>query len=426
MPPERVVVVGTTTDYVEHIRSRYPQRALFVTDLAERFKASEPVPGSEEEVVADLADVEAVLSVLLAHIDQQDMTVAGVTCFDCESLMLASAVAQALAVPFPSAPAIARCRNKYLARQRWKEVAVPCPDFSIISNVSELEVFLRRKDRPVVMKPLSGSGSEMVFKCLDEAECLYAFKQIQMRLAGHVNVRMYRNETCYPEGTNPRDAVMVEDFIEGKEYSCDFFVDGPNITILRIAEKYTAEGHSFGTTLAYRVPGVLPDVLSHEYLENVLQRTAHALGIGRAVCMADVMVNNDGIFVIELTPRPGGDCLPPIIFQSCGLDMLGLALDVAAGKPVMLPGQEDWKRMVGVRVLADKAGMVRSIDTRCLKKDHRVMEVFFKARPGSRIVQPPDDYDSRMLGHIIFAPDDGEEWQEQCLEILEKVTVNIQ
>ncbi len=425
MPSERVVVVGTTADYVEHIRSRYPERALFVTDRAERSRALEAAPASEEEVVADLTDEQAVLQALIAHLKRWKMRVAGVACFDCESMMLASAVAQTMKVPFPAVNVVAWCRNKYLTRQRWNDSTVPCPKSAIIRTSLEASAFLKQEGSPVVLKPLSGSGSELVFKCQDERECGWAFAQIQTRLARHANVRMYRNETCYPAGTNPHDALMVEEFLEGKEYSFDFLVDGARAEIIRVAEKIAADAHSFGTTLAYRVPGVLPDRLSRGRLENVFQKAAQAVGVDRAVCMADVIVNDHGLFLLELSPRPGGDCLPPLIFQSCGLDMLGLSLDVAEGRAVTVPAQEQWTPMVGVRVLADKAGVVRSIDDAALRQDGRARECSYKARPGYRIILPPDDYDSRVLGHIIFEPNRERYWQDQCFEVLKDVRVDI-
>jgi hypothetical protein len=44
MPDKRLLVVGTTSDYIDHICTRYPGRALFVTDPAERAAALEKEP----------------------------------------------------------------------------------------------------------------------------------------------------------------------------------------------------------------------------------------------------------------------------------------------------------------------------------------------------------------------------------------------
>ena len=55
-------------------------------------------------------------------------------------------------------------------------------------------------------------------------------------------------------------------------------------------------------------------------------------------------------------------------------------------------------------MFASRAGVVRRIDTQAALADPRVLECYLKRAPGHRVVLPPDDYDSRLLGHVIFAP----------------------
>jgi hypothetical protein len=86
MYPSRVVVVGTTADYIELIRRRYPHRALFLTDPAERARASEETPGPVEEILCDFTNNAEVLAVLRDHLRQFGLAVDGVACFDCEYL----------------------------------------------------------------------------------------------------------------------------------------------------------------------------------------------------------------------------------------------------------------------------------------------------------------------------------------------------
>jgi len=54
-----------------------------------------------------------------------------------------------------------------------------------------------------------------------------------------------------------------------------------------------------------------------------------------------------------------------------------------------------------------------------------VAEVYLKRGPGHRITMPPEDYDSWILGHVIFHPDGHSEPQVQCRELLEKIVVEI-
>ncbi len=54
MRDKRLLVVGTTSDYIDHILTRYPGRALFVTDPAERAAAVERYPAPADELLCNL------------------------------------------------------------------------------------------------------------------------------------------------------------------------------------------------------------------------------------------------------------------------------------------------------------------------------------------------------------------------------------
>ncbi len=54
MSIKRALVTGTTPDYVDIIRKRYPGRAVFLTDERLRQAAAEERPGPEEEITVDL------------------------------------------------------------------------------------------------------------------------------------------------------------------------------------------------------------------------------------------------------------------------------------------------------------------------------------------------------------------------------------
>ena len=64
MQNNRVLVVGTTADYVDIINRRFPQRAIFVTDVKERSRAIEVPPSSKDELLCDLSDPERIVSLL--------------------------------------------------------------------------------------------------------------------------------------------------------------------------------------------------------------------------------------------------------------------------------------------------------------------------------------------------------------------------
>lgn len=422
---QRIVVVGTTADYIETIRSRHSGRALFVTAPAERSAALEPRPYPQEELLSELKDFEKVYAALEAHLLQWQLKAAGVACFDCESLELAAHIARKLVLPFPSQKAVVTCRNKILSKQIWRSIGIPCPRGEIIRAPGEVPQAMARFQSSVIMKPLTGSGSELVFKCSDLREARLVFDTIRSRLASHPDERMYGHSKLGNIVFNSRQEVLMEQFIGGNEFSCDFIIEGNKLQIIRIAAKAPAIDQPIGTTLAYVVPGAVPTVLKSEQFRRQLFHAARALGLKHALCMVDFIVHRDTVYLLELTPRPGGDCLPTLILKSSGLDMLGLALNFAARRPIQIPGESSWEKLVGMRIFVESAGIVKRIDDSRLKRDNSVRTYNLKARPGYRVKLPPEDYDSRIVGHVIFKPHPNRSIASQCASIRSKLQIEI-
>jgi len=82
MSSKPIVVVGTTTDYIDLIRDQHPDRAIFITDADQRAKSREPRPGMQEEVLCDLRNTGKVIAALKAHLHRWKMQPAGIACFD--------------------------------------------------------------------------------------------------------------------------------------------------------------------------------------------------------------------------------------------------------------------------------------------------------------------------------------------------------
>ena len=276
------------------------------------------------------------------------------------------------------------------------------------------------------LKPITGSGSELVFKCTGRSECLEAFETIRTRLTETKGNRMYMQAQAGEGGGDPRRDLVAEEFVAGEEYSSDFYLEDGRLRVVRTARKIHAAGGPLGTTVAYEIPSTLPAEIPVEDFQEQLRCAAHALGLQRAFCMVDFIVREGKPYLLELTPRPGGDCLPWLIRRSSGLDILGLTLDIAQGLEITLPPAESWESLVGLRLIAAEAGVIKRIDDEPLKRDPRVREVLLKRRNGHKVVLPPKDYDSRILGHVIFRPSGRMNVEEECSELALQLVVHME
>jgi len=417
MSSTRVIVVGTTSDYISLLSRRYPDRILFITDTAEREKW--PDIGLEEgaELLCDLTAFENILKALTDHNQRHDFVISGIVSFDCESMALAAYLAEAMSLPYSNPEAISNSRSKFISKQLWQAAGVTCPAVSLVNNISDVIGFFEQVKHAVVLKPLTGSGSELVFSCESKQDCLWAHRQLASHLAHHPNVRMYASGNGPSEKIDPRKVYIVEEMIQGREYSCDFVMDEDRFEIIRIAQKIHAPDRPLGIIMAYVLPGILPGEMDYEAFRRQLHQAALALGLKRTLGMVDFIVRRNEAYLLEMTPRPGGDCIPELMYRSSGFDILGAALDFAEGKPISLPDPTRWKRLVGLRLFADREGVIKSIDDEAILKDGRVLLSQLKVGPGHEVILPPDNYDSQLLGTVIFKPTRTFNIKTECLEI---------
>jgi biotin carboxylase len=416
----KVLVVGTTADYIDWIQKSCPGQALFLTEPGVRRQAEEPCPLPGEEILSNLDDFSRCRQELQRYLDRYDIRLNGVACFDCESMELAAVLARHYELPYPSVTAVNNCRNKYLTKDLWQSQQLPTPKARRIRSQAEAAAFFNELGKACVLKPLTGSGSEFVFYCDSAQACEHSFYKIQQGLDRCRANRLYRRRA----GDEPQ--IVAEEFIEGDEYSCDFILENGQAEIIRLTRKMVSSDRAFGTALGYLLPGVLPRQISEDQLRQTAYRSATALGLDRAVCMLDFMIDQGRVVLLELAPRPGGDCLPFLLRRSRGLDVLKLFLDFCQQRPLELTPIHDSRALLAMRLHAGKSGILKKIDKQHLQQDPRVKEIYLTRKPGHPIKMPPEDYDSWLLGHVIFEPDQSVEVQLQCQALLDRLIVEIE
>lgn len=414
---KRVLVVGTTTDYIESLNRRYPDRIVFLTDANERAKMPDAFMDPAMEFVAPLADYRGVRRALENHLTRYQIDLSGVACFDCESLPLAATLATKFKLPFPSFNAVLNCRSKYYSKYLWELKGVSAPRMQLVRSWLDVANFWSRTQGAVVMKPLTGSGSELVFHCETLAACRRSFSVLRRELTGRLNQPMYARDHKADDGSGVEGLFLIEEYIGGEEFSCDFLMTDNRLDIIRVSQKLPNSSASFGTPLVYRVPGILPSQCPMDHLATVLRQAAMVLGLKRTMGMVDFKLVDGRIYLLEMTPRPGGDCLPPLIEACSGFDILGAQLDFAEGMPVQVPHRDLWTPLLGVNVTAEKNGIIECLNTDRWNVDERVRGFYLKRRPGDQVRLPPEDYDSRSLGYVIFEPHSWSDWQREALEM---------
>ena len=302
--PHKVLVVGTTPDYVYDISQNSPERAVFLTDISLKGKSFEVVP---DEIYCNLSDYKATLIKLRQYISANNYHITGLTCFDCESLKLAAFLAEKLSLPYPDMEAVTVARDKNLAKELFQENGLPTGAFALVDNFEDAKDFFLSNHSDCVIKPVSGSGSELVFRCQDVDSLKNAVEFISEQLSGKKSNRMYADFD---------GSVIIEAYHQGREFSCDAVESNGNVQILRVTEKIFLKDAPLGTVRAYVYPAHLPEEFPLKSLKKMIHQAATTLGISGVIFMTDFIVGRNGAVILEITPRPGGDCLPELIWNA--------------------------------------------------------------------------------------------------------------
>ena len=221
-------------------------------------------------------------------------------------------VGRQLALPAMSMDVAKICTNKYLQRELFRTASIKTPFYQLCHDTTDMTVFA---DFPYIVKPVDSSASRGVKKVENKEQLVQAFQE-----ALH-----YSN----------KKEVLIESYIEGREFSVETFTQNQKTTIVSITEKLTR-----GEELGYfvedthiepaRITAEENDLISAEVLSAIT-----AIGLDNCPSHTEVKLNSKGVYVIELACRLGGDYITSdLVPLSTGIDMLGNLIRLSVGERI--------------------------------------------------------------------------------------------
>src|SRR6185437_17031250 len=161
------------------------------------------------------------------------------------------------------------------------------------------------------------------------------------------------------------DQILVEGYIQGREVAVEGLLTDGKLRILAIFDKPDPlEGPYFEETI-YVTPSCFSDSQQHE-IERCAVDAVRALGLSHGPIHAEFRINDDGVWPLEVAPRPiGGLCARALRFISPdGAETIGLE-ELLLRHATGLPGG-DWAREAeasGVMMIpVPKSGVLELVD----------------------------------------------------------------
>lgn len=229
------------------------------------------------------------------------------------------------------------CTNKFAMRGALATAGVPTPHFVKVSAPPDEEL-MTRFVYPLIVKPTDRSGSRGITKV-----CRYSDVAAAVTAA-----TKHSFEKC----------AVIEEYIDGDEYSCECVSYGGIHTFLAFTKKYTTGAPSFVET-GHDQPSDIPT----EYHENIkiqIFNALSALKIKNGASHTEFKLLPDGdIRIIEIGARMGGDCIgSDLVYLSTGIDFVRAVVDIACGKAPCLTPQHA-PRAASVRFVFNERDLER-------------------------------------------------------------------
>lgn len=315
----------------------------------------------------------------------------------------AAAVAEVLSLPYNPFAAVAAARNKHRTREILRGAGLPVPEFALFSIEDDPAALAPGIAYPCVVKPLVLSASRGVIRADNEERFAAAFRRLTAILRAP-------DVTAAHPGEEARQ-VLVESFLPGREVALEGLLVEGELRILCLFDKPDPlDGPFFEETL-YITPSRLPAAVQAAVASCAAQ-AARALGLREGPVHAELRVNKQGPWVLEVNPRSiGGRCSRALRFGA-GMSLEEILLRHALR--LEIPSLERERKAAGVMMLPiPRAGILEEVRGQAeARRVPGIEELLITAHPGQELVPLPEG--APYLG-FLFARGETPEQVEEAL-----------
>jgi len=292
-------------------------------------------------------------------------------------------VAEKLGLPGIPYEAALDASNKARMRARFRSEGVPSPDFIVLTESPNPDFIASGKlpfAFPVVVKPVDNMGSRGCRR-VDVAQGLAPAVEDALRFSRSGNA-------------------IVEEYMEGPEFSVDALVHNGELTICGLADRHIFYPPYF-IEMGHTIPSKLDPVQTQALLE-VFESGVKALGIRNGAAKGDVKLTAKGPMIGEIAARLSGGYMSGWTYPyASGVEPTAGALSIAVGeKPPNMAPLRTWT--CAERAFISIPGQVAYfIGLDSARAVPFVKDVFLRIAKGSKVSFPENNV--TKCGNILAA-----------------------
>lgn len=289
---------------------------------------------------ADVTDRERVLAIAA----QEQVT--GILAFATDVAVPTRAfVAERLDLPGPPLHAAETVCDKVRMRRWLCEQGLPVPETRVINHWETDQLLHRYGGGKLaqgwwVLKPDRSSGAKGI-RIVDSLEALLEHLPHTLRFS-----------------PSPEATALLERYVDGHQGTCEGILQGGEIVSAFFLDRQTV-APPYTTTSGHHVPTRLVPDLQREVLRQ-LSVVWQSLGVRSGPFDCDFVATPDTVYLLDLTPRVGGNSIARLLREAAGQDITRYAIQEACGEVVDRPPFAGQIRPTALVVLGvDRAGGLR-------------------------------------------------------------------
>jgi biotin carboxylase len=390
--PKKLLLIGATTGYQTRAFAEAAERLGIDLVLATDRCHVLDDPWGDQAIALRFEDPQSVAAVLSA---QEGLH--GIVAVGDRPAYLAAIAAERLGIPYNSPDSVLACRNKFLARERFRGAGLLVPEFHLIALADGPHAAATTTPYPCVLKPLGLSASRGVIRADNPAGFVAAFRRIENLLRDPDIQRLHEDQDRF---------LQVESFIPGREFALEGILTRGRLRVLALFDKPDPLDGPFFEETIYVTPSREPLETACEIVHST-ELAIRALGLTEGPIHAEMRVNARGVWMLEVAARPiGGLCarvLPGleelILRHAAGENVSTIAMPSDAAGVMMIPIPRE-----GIYVATEGLDEARS--------QPGIEDVIITAKEGQKLVPLPEG--ASYLG-FIFARGESPEFVELAL-----------
>lgn len=355
------------------------------------------IPEADEYFNVSTIDEEGVVAVA------RDFNPDGIMTLATDMPMRAVAKAcEACGLPGISYETAVKATDKAEMIKAFEEHGVEHPWFFVARDKAAFEEVLAQVMFPCIMKPTDNAGSRGVVLAhsIEELKSAYSYSQSESR----------------------GGAVIIEEYLQGPEFSIEVMVVDGEPHVLQITDKLTTGAPHF-VEMGHSQP-TRQNEENQEKIRDLAIRACKAVGINCGPAHVEMILTQDGPKMVELGARMGGDCITThLVPLSTGIDMVALTIKLACGEAVDLCAKI--YKGSAIRYFKTETGLIKEISgTEDARAIDGVKEVSVVHQVGERAVEIGSSVD--RIGFVIAQAETAEDAVHICEDALSAIKIVVE